>query len=339
MNVLLVVIAVLVGAGFLSSCGAQAGPMAPVRTIESAAVMTPLPNLGAGTYLGFQGGLYPGGSNVVPDDHAAAGTTAATFIQPLDAAGNPSPTGKVVLASVGMSTTTQIYCHVNWEPVTCNSWTFTGQALRSADVDNESLVFFNGAASAQTSTFWDSPFEYNYTRVDSMLVARGLSPAQVQVAWILLVRHPTKDSPTKELTLPDPEANARRLERDLGAVVRSMQERWPNLRLVYLSSYPYGGYDTSGVVKEPYAYESGFAVKWVIEAQIEQARTGTIDAEAGDLSGAWLAWGPYYWVSKSKRSLFESDGRHPSKTGEKKWGGMLLDYLRAAPTAQVWFLR
>jgi len=67
----------------------------------------PLNDLGSGTYLGFQGGLYEGGSNTVPADHAAVGAARAAAVQPLDTSGNPSPSGKMVLLSVGMSNTTQ----------------------------------------------------------------------------------------------------------------------------------------------------------------------------------------------------------------------------------------
>ncbi|MFN2421966.1 MAG: hypothetical protein ABR527_11450 [Gemmatimonadota bacterium] len=53
------------------------------------------------------------------------------------------------------------------------------------------------------------------------------------------------------------------------------------------------------MVTEPWAYESGFALKWVIEAQIEQMRTGAVDPIAGDLSPAVapiIIQGPYLWA-------------------------------------------
>ena len=67
---------------------------------------TPLTDLGAGTYMGEEGGLYPGGENAIPAAHEALlpriGNATA-----VDAAGNPDPVnGKIVLVSIGMSNTT-----------------------------------------------------------------------------------------------------------------------------------------------------------------------------------------------------------------------------------------
>src|SRR6266478_6582371 len=47
----------------------------------------PLPDLGAGLYQGFQGGLYPNGSDIIPESHAAAGLAQAAQVQPLNSAG------------------------------------------------------------------------------------------------------------------------------------------------------------------------------------------------------------------------------------------------------------
>ena len=60
--------AILCALVVLGACAsrAPAGPIgqAPGNTPDTARV--PLTELGTATYLGFQGGLYPGGSNVLP---------------------------------------------------------------------------------------------------------------------------------------------------------------------------------------------------------------------------------------------------------------------------------
>src|SRR5512141_878132 len=76
-------------------------------------VGVPLMDLGNRTYLGFAGGLYEGGNNSPLEDHASVGAARARNIQPRDANGTPSPGGKIVLLSIGMSNTSQEFCGVN----------------------------------------------------------------------------------------------------------------------------------------------------------------------------------------------------------------------------------
>ena len=64
-----------------------------------------------------------------------------------------------------------------------------------------------------------------------------------------------------------------------------MRFRYPKLRLVYLSSRTYGGYAITGWNPEPAAYDSGYAVRGVIQDRI-----------SGKLKGPWVGWGPYLWT-------------------------------------------
>src|SRR5690349_11473245 len=63
----------------------------------------PLTDLGTGNYKGFQGGLYANGSNLRPTASETAGIAQAKLIQPLNAAGQPSADGQIVLLGIGMS--------------------------------------------------------------------------------------------------------------------------------------------------------------------------------------------------------------------------------------------
>ena len=42
--------------------------------------------------------------------------------------------------------------------------------------------------------------------------------------------------------------------------------------MVFISSSIYGGYDTTAYNPEPFAYEEGFSVRWLIESQITEMR-------------------------------------------------------------------
>jgi hypothetical protein len=303
-------------------------------------------DLGTGLYLGqFQGGLYPNGQNHPPAAHHQVGLTRAAAVQPLDTDGQPDPNGKVVLLSIGMSNTTQEWCSTNSD-LPCNSWTFMGRAAASSQVNHTDLVIVNGAKGGQTAQTWDSPTDPNYDRVrDTKLAPAGVTEAQVQAVWLKVA----DANPT--VHLPSASADAYALLGSLGSIARTLKVRYPNLQLVFVSSRIYGGYATTTLNPEPYAYESGFAVKWLIQAQIQQEAGGPPDPIAGNLNentvAPWLIWGPYLWADGLtprsdgltwQCSDFEtSDGTHPAQSGESKVGQKLLQLFLNSPYAAPWF--
>lgn len=321
-----------------SPLGTEPPPPPPPGTI------VPLTQLTV-DYLGLPGGLYPGGINVPPADHAAAGHAALARIEPLDTEGLPDPNGKIVIVSVGMSNTSQEFCSQNGL-APCRSWSFMGQAEADPAVDRTHLVMVNGAKAGQSAITWNEPTDGNYDRVQrEWLHDQNLTEEQIQIAWV------KQANPDPLVSLPAAGSDAYRLEEDLGNIVRSMKVRWPNLRIVFFSSRIYGGYATSTLNPEPFAYETAFSVRGVIEAQVVQARTGAIDAQAGDVGLAggapWLAWGPYLWADGTTpradglvwlRSDFVEDGTHPSESGERKVGTLLLAFFKSSSFAQCWFL-
>ncbi len=286
-------------------------------------------------------GLYEDGFNTPPPDHFARGLEAAALVRPLDPGGLPAGDGRIALVSIGMSNTTQEFCAQN-NPAPCESWSFVGQALADPAVDRRHLVLVNGARGGQSAAEWDSPADPNYDRVrDVNLAPLGLTESQVQIAWVKVA------NPGPTVPLPSQNADAYRLVAQMGNIVRSLETRYRNLRIVYLSSRIYAGYATTTLNPEPYAFESGLAVKMLIQAQIDQMRTGVADPRAGDLSGAWIAWGPYLWANGTTprsdgliwtRQDFQSDGTHPSASGERKVGELLLAHFKTDPTARPWFL-
>ena len=152
--------------------------------------------------------------------------------------------------------------------------------------------------------------------------------------------------------LPSASADAYVLETYLGDIARAVKTRYPHAQMIFFSSRIYAGYATTTLNPEPYAYESGFAVKWLVQAQIDQLRNGgvVVDAHAGDLNdntvAPWIAWGPYLWASGTtprsdglvwQQSDFGSDGTHPSTSGRTKVGTMLLNFFLTTPFTKAWF--
>ena len=328
--------AALIGGGFAAASDC---------TVTSVG-LTPLAELGGGLYLGlYPGGLYPGG-NQPPPAHAAEGRTRALAIRPLDAGGVPDPAGSYALLSIGMSNTTQEFCAQGGGPP-CDPWTFMGQAADHPAVRGDGLAIVNGARGGQTTATWDAPDDPNYDRVrDQVLAPRGLTEAQVVAVWVKLANA----QPT--VSLPDPDADALALVAGLGAVARALAARYPNLRLAFFSSRIYAGYASTPLNPEPHAYESGFAVKWLIEAQLEQMAGGGADPLAGDLdwdaAAPWLGWGPYPWADGLTPRAdglvwecadFQNDGTHPAQPAEEKVGTMLLEFFLGSPFTAPWFSR
>ena len=227
--------------------------------------------------------------------------------------GAPSAAGRVVLLSIGMSNTTQEYRAF--------------MRAAAADVSTSPRVLLvDGAQGGQDAEKIKDPAAPFWTRVEQRLVAAEATGAQVQAVWL-------KEAIARE-TRPFP-SDSRGLQASLRTIVGIMRERYPNLQLVYLSSRTYAGYATTPLNPEPYAYQSGFAVKWLVQERIE-----------GRLGGPWLGWGPYLWTNGAKGRRdglvwtcgdVREDGTHPSPSGQAKVGGLLLRFFKSSPTSRSWF--
>ena len=278
--------------------------------------MVPLTDLGHGSYKGEEGGLYPGGANVPPPAHARAGLDAAGRVVPLDAEGRSAPDGRIVMISTGMSNTTM------------ESQAFQ-KMLGEAGGIHPRFVFVDCAQGGQTARITADPGARYWSVAEDRLRAAGVTAKQVQVTWL--------KQANAGPTAPFPE-EARKLQADLGATLRNLRGRYPNLKIAYISNRIYAGYAATGLNPEPHAYESAFAVRWLIADQI---------AGKGEAGSPWLAWGPYLWADGVKARSdgltwtpadLGPDGTHPSDAGRIKVAKLLLDFLRREPTAKPWFL-
>ena len=333
----------------VAACAAPPPPPPPKPVVAGPptdTVKVALTDLGQRTYFGHQGGIYPNGMNQPPPEHDSAARAQRNRIRALDVNGDESPFGKYVLLSIGNATTSQEWCSASTAPP-CGSWTFMGRAALDPAVNRASLVIVNGAEQSDSSAGWTSATSPNYDRIKiGRLNPLGLSENQVEVVWLNLeASHP-------KYSLPGDSADALSFEVQLGQVVRSLRIRYPQLLMVFVSSRIYGGYDSTGYNPEPFAYEEGFSVKWLIESQIMEMRGSAASAPAGTLnyakkSAPVLLWGPYLWANGMtprtdstfwSRLDFEPDGVHPSQLGEAKAAGMLLEFFKSMPYTKCWFI-
>ena len=295
----------------------------PVRPAEH---FTPLTEL-TGEYQGQDGGLYGGGRNEPPPKLAAAAAREAIAIKPLDKDGRPADDGRIVLLSIGMSNTTQEFS------------TFK----RLADAEprkSPALIIVDAAQGGRDAPKWSTAGAETWRVAEQRLSDANVTPQQVQVVWIKqAIAGPRAGFP----------AGTDRLREHLAEIVRLAKARYPNLRLAFLSSRIYAGYARSRLNPEPYAYESAFAVRGLIQKQMTGDPSLNADAARGAVRAPLLLWGPYLWADgttprKSDGLSYApedlaADGTHPSPTGREKVARQLLDFFTSNPHARPWLVR
>jgi hypothetical protein len=268
--------------------------------------LTPLTDMGRKRYRGQAGGLYPGGANRPGRAHAARGLEAARKVRPIR--------GRIGVLGIGMANAAEEF-----------------KAFGRASVQDPSvsraLTFVDGPGGGWDAVRVAKRGARYWTALDARLRKAALARNQVQVVWL-------KQATAGE-DRPFPQS-ARALQAHLRTIVKAATARFPNLRLVYVSSRTYGGYAITHLNPEPFAYESGFAAKWLVQ-----------DAIQGKLGRrVWVGWGPYLWTDglAGRRDGLTwacedvlQDGTHPSASGIRKVARLLTEFFSSDPTTQSWY--
>ena len=318
---------------------AQAGQTPVDFKFPDTSNLVPLTDLGSGKYQGFEGGLYPDGTNTRPASHEAAGLALARQIEPLDAAGKPSAEGKIVLLGLGFSNTVQAFEG------------FMNVAEKDTAL-NSKIVLVNGAGggmAAQLVQQSDTGKGKQYWEtVDSKLKAEGVTRAQVQVVWI-------KQTNPQQFNIGGFPKYVQDFQAQLGNKVRLVHDRFPNVKLAYFTSRSYGGWARPVAGRggpgnsEPWSYESAFAYKWLIEQQLKGDPSLNYDPSKGPVKAPWMSWGPYIWANGEKpradgfhfvlADFMETDQMHESPGGRIKIGSEILQFFKTDPTTRTWFVQ
>ena len=330
----------------------------PIPKPTSSTGLIPLTDMGQVKYKGEDGGLYGGGSNEPTKTQQEAAQKALAQIQPLDAQGRPAKDGKIVLISSGMSNTTMEFS------------LFKEMADKDTE-KNPNLVIVDGAQGAQDALVWadtenqlkspsrktKAPVRDVWAVLDQRLQEAGVSGPQVQVCWL-------KNARGEPANLGEFPAHARELQANERRIVNRLKDRYPNLRIVFISSRTYAGYATVPTNPEPYSYEGAFAVRWLIQDQIASKPELNCDPACGPVKAPVLLWGPYLWTDgmkgrkdglvwqledtiykkmdfpMPKRTLtMAKDGTHPSPAGARKVDDLLMKFFKTDPYAKPWFVR
>jgi hypothetical protein len=297
----------------------------------------PISDLGTGTFTNawnqsWVGGLYPNGSNILPQNHKSQGLQMVSQVIPRSANGSPDPVnGKIGWLSIGMSNTTQ------------ETQKFIPTASAFPNI-NPFLVLVDGAQGGQTASIISSPWHPNYATfwntVANRLSSAGISSHQVQVIWFKEADQASKYNSVQayydSLMIMIPRS------------LNELKSRFPNAVLCYMASRISARYATTALNPEPYSYYTGWAVKHVIEQQINN--DPKLQFNGTSPNSPWLSWGIYMWsdgntpqssntkIFWSCPGDFQSDGTHPSSSGAQKVADLLLDFFSTDSTATPWFL-
>jgi hypothetical protein len=267
--------------------------------------------------------LYPD-TNMMPASHRVSGEAIAATIQPLNANGNVDlVNGKIVAVIEGISNT---FHEANY---------FIQYFWQTNTAVNPKIEIVNKAVPGCPLICW---------------VAKGVGAIDRQVQ-IVIMKH-SNNMPQEANGAPRfPEPpfttiaskrfpyHADTTKGMLKIRVLDLKKKYPNLKLLYLTSRSYGGWGCAPSAygySEPVALEEGFSTKWLIEDQILAKDPDLAFAEP-NAKAPWMAWGPYLWDSRWTRDMF-SDGVHPCVSGgqlivAEKW----YNFLMQDGTSRPWF--
>ena len=208
---------------------------------------------------------------------------------------------------------------------------------------NSHLVLVNGAEGGAVIERWVDPanpfYAQTWSQLETKIAAAGLTDAQVQVAWVKV---------TQQSYQPNFPQDMQTFQAELETLARLLKTRFPNLKINYFSSRTRSFSYFRGLSPETSAFENGFAVRWMIEKQINGDPSLNFDPSRGAVPAAYLSWGPYLWIDGYNP---RSDGRtwpltnvdpvdctHPTTAGQQAVAAMLMEFFKGDTTTIPWFL-
>jgi hypothetical protein len=293
----------------------------------------PIIDLQTGYYGSHQGGLYPGGSNIMPSAHADSGLTIAQSLMPINFDGELDTTyGKFVFLALGNGSAGKIF---NKFLTQYEDLGFDDSCMQivNACIDGYSLHDMYGA---DADFYWDDVNDY--------LQDRDLKKKQVRAVWLMTSNY--------DDTLVTEDAYIDSVKNTYIEVIQKMKNQLPNLALLYISGLQYGGYvDTSADIKhfvtEPVPYLNDLAIKAVIEAQIDG--DSALIYSGPDTEAPWIAWGPNVWADGRNLRAYDNlrwicpsdydtglNGFDLSSTGQVKVADRLFTFCTTEPTILPW---
>ncbi|MBG9376801.1 hypothetical protein I5907_11170 [Panacibacter sp. DH6] len=290
-------------------------------------VKIPINDLGAGTFMGKVGGLYPGGVNAPFGTYAADLMTFSKDIKPLNADGEPASNGVVGFIAIGGST-----CGKMMSALTDKT---TGNPLTNGKLKMVNCT--NGEGSASLNSLMNAS-DTIWPIIMNKLGRRKLTVSQVQVIYL------ETDDSIQLSGFPD---RPLRAKQEYVQTLKMFKTKFPNVKLVYVL-----GRTTTFLTKkkklihnvEPNPYYNGWACKWLIEDQmngVPGTRYKGASAEVPMVTWGWYQWA--YGTSQPRKDGFTweasdtEDGLHATPAGSDTLSGYFQNFLLTDIYAKNWY--
>lgn len=257
--------------------------------------LIPLVDLGAGYYMGHQGGLFPGGSNTLPLAHKKKGIGISKALKPLDTLGNVNyEEGKIIFLGLGASLASNAF---NAYIDSIKIYDFEGMN-NCLDVKG---MFFGGKDLDQMIDFENNSY---WESVNDKMISRGDTYEQVQVIWVL--QQSFEDTTDEFNVYYDSVINK------FVTLMQVLKDTFPNLKQVFLSGVHYMGYMDPlhfryDAFVEPHGYWGNIVIKELIAKQI--MGDPALRYTGPHPNAAWISWGPNFWA----------DGKNPRAYDGLSW--------------------
>ncbi|HYK46371.1 MAG TPA: hypothetical protein VEV83_14430 [Parafilimonas sp.] len=285
--------------------------------------MIPLNDLGTGTFMGYTGGLYPGGANNASGQYASDLLAFSNSIVPIDKSGTPSSTGKVVFISLGASIGGR-------NMVALKAKTTNNPAT------NPNLLLLNCNQGSGFASLNDimNPKSVYWLHVDG-IVKQQSSYRQVQVIYLETDDSARVRFPGKPLIVKD----------HIDSCLRVIKQKFRNAKVVYVEARTrtFAGFQNWN--KEPGPYYFGWACKWAVEDQINGV-PGT-QYKGPKPVAPMITWGFYEWADSLPRttdsfywrSYMTRDGLHATTEYQDTLALRFQKFLLTDPYASIWYAK